>query len=307
MAAASLEDKYFPSSIMTETHPVPPPSLAFIVSLPRSGSTVLTSLLDQAKGVICHPESSFPQIYGKLAAEIRSNPDRLADYYIASTFAGTPLTHAEARSCMTGELEEILEQLGIALGRKTGRPVDQIKSIIWKTTRTVAMCEAPLKTSGRFVVLRRHPYNVYESQFRVGFGINNRNPFRFAFFRESYECAFAKIPTSRRIDIEYDDLPGVVPDLLEFLRVEANAKWEDGFSSLEAVAHNRPWLSEINKEFSNTDGEKRQRLSPSQRRMLDGGLALARVLRPALLPLRNHYDLCSFRTIETKATEPPRA
>jgi hypothetical protein len=275
--------------------------LAFIVSLPRSGSTVLTSLLDQTKGVVCHPESSFPQVYGELSDKQRQDPQVLAAYYLGSTFAGTPLSLAEATECMQGSLDDILHALGYRLAEKLGRPVAEVHTIVWKTTRTVGMNDAPLATNGRFVVLRRHPHNVYESQFRVGFGRSNRNPLRFALFRESYETAFSRIPRSRRVDIDYDDLPGVIADLLSFLGIEGSQVWDSGVSSLEAVARDRPWLSEINDQFLNKDPEKRARLARSQTLVLDTGRAMARAVRPLVARMRRHYDLASLRTIAGRA------
>ncbi len=173
------------------------PEHCFILSLPRSGSTLLSAILDQRLGIISPPESSFPQILGKISAQERSDTLRLAALYIASTFSGTPLSLEESRECMEGGDGEILTKLGLALAGKLGRDPGQVKLVIWKTTRTVSFTEVPMATGGKFIVLRRHPLNVFESQFRVHFGKNNRKPFRFASFRESYEAAFASLPKNR--------------------------------------------------------------------------------------------------------------
>ena len=279
------------------------PQLAFILSLPRSGSTVLTSMLDQRKGVVSPPESSFPQMLGLATGRERSDPRRLAAIYIASTFPGTPLTLDEATSCMNGSDEEILTNIGRALAAKLGRNPEDVSLVVWKTTRTICLNRGPLATSGRFVILRRHPHNVFESQFRVHFGLHNRKPLRFAAFRESYEWAFSGIPEDRVLELDYEEIPACLAALLEFLGIEDLGLWENGTSSLEQVAINRPWLSEILKEFRNDDAEKRKRLDPAQTTRLDRDINRARLLRPLMPLLRWHYDMQTARHIRRKAED----
>lgn len=275
--------------------------LAFILSLPRSGSTVLTSMLDQRKGVISPPESSFPQVLGELTPEERADPRLLAALYIASTFPGTPLTLEEAETCMCGSDQEILIRIGKALAGKLGRNPDEISLVVWKTTRTICMNRGPLATDGRFVILRRHPHNVFESQFRVHFGLHNRRAWRFALFRESYENAFAKIPAERRIDMDYEDIPARMDELLGFLGITDTGLWNTGSSSLEHVAANRPWLSQILQEFRNDDAEKRARLDTNQMRSLDYWLKAVKLAHPLMPVLRRHYDMLTLNHIRSQA------
>lgn len=275
--------------------------LAYILSLPRSGSTVLTSMLDQRAGVICPPESSFPQILGVISRKERNDPRRLASLYIASTFPGTPLDIDEAEACMRGNDSDILTQLGCALAAKLGRDPGLVRTIIWKTTRTIGMNEAPIRSGGRFVVLRRHPHNVFESQFRVHFGANNRTPGRFALFRESYEHAFTKLPTTRTMQLEYDCIPEQFETMLAFLGIDGSSTWQEGTSALAAVAAKRPWLSQIMNDFENKDPEKRSRLDPQATVTLNRCLAVVKPFRPLLGPLRLAADYRTLGHIRSRA------
>jgi hypothetical protein len=277
--------------------------LAYILSLPRSGSTVLTSLLDQRAGVVCPPESSFPQVLGVINRKERNDPRRLAALYIASTFPGTPLDLDESEACMSGDDAGILTQIGIKLAEKLGRDPRLVRSVIWKTTRTIGMNAAPIRSGGRFIVLRRHPHNVFESQFRVHFGANNRRPGRFALFRESYEHAFAKLPAKRTMEVDYDSIPEQFERILSFLGIDAAESWPEGTSALAAVAASRPWLSQIMDHFENKDSEKRARIDPNLAARLDSSLAVTRRIRPLLGPLRRAADLRTLGHIRARAEE----
>lgn len=277
------------------------PQLAYILSLPRSGSTVLSAMLDKQKGVVSPPESSFPQVLGVLKPEERNNPRRLAALYIGATFPPTPLTLDDAEACMQGSDKEILIELGKAVAAKLGRNPEQIRAIVWKTPRTVGMHRTPLATGGRFIVLRRNPHNVFESQFRVQFGENNRNPYRFAVFRESYEHAFSRLPAGRMMQVEYDQLPGVIPKVLAFIGIEDDGLWEDHRSSLQLASEHCSWMSEVTQEFQNRDPEKRARLDPKQISRLELAMQLARPLRPFLGPVRAFFDHQSMGPIRKRA------
>ncbi|BCX48322.1 hypothetical protein HAHE_22300 [Haloferula helveola] len=258
-------------------------------------------MLDKQRGVVSPPESSFPQVLGVATPEERADPRRLAALYLGATFPPTPLSLDDAEACMEGSDEEILVALGKAVAVKLGRNPDEVKAIVWKTPRTVGMHTAPLATSGKFIVLRRHPQNVFESQFRVEFGENNRNPFRFAVFRESYEHAFARLPRERVFELGYDDLPGVIPRVLEFIGVENAGLWDGHRSSLEMASEACSWMSEVTREFENRDPEKRARLDPKQVSRLELAMKLARPMRPFLGPVRAHFDQASMGPIRERA------
>lgn len=280
--------------------------LAYILSQPRSGSTVLSALLDKRKGIVCMPESSFPQVLGAISDKERKDRRWLAAMYIGSTFPSiprppTPLTLDDAESCMQGSNEEIIYSLGCVLAEKIGRKADEVNTVIWKTTRTIGLHAGPLSTAGKFIVLRRNPHNVFESQFRVDFGIRNRNPYRYAVFAHSYEYAFARLPKERTIEIDYEKIPERLSALIHFLGLKDYGEWDTGKSSLELVTQTASWLTEVTSEFKNNDAEKRARLDRRQVHALDRALSLTSPIRPALGPLRRHFDLRTMDDIRDVA------
>lgn len=277
------------------------PSLCYIIARPRSGSTVLSALLDKRVGIVSPPESSFPQVLGVVNEEERKDHRWMAALYIGATFPPTPLNLDDAEACMDGSNEEILIKLGLAVAKKLGRESEEIKGIVWKTPRTVGMHAGPLSTPGKFVVLRRNSHNVFESQFRVGFGENNRNPYRFACFSESYEHAFSKVPKDRKIEVHYDDLPDVIGRVLEFLGLPDHGERIGGISSLEEASKTCDWLSEVTREFKNNDPAKRERLDPRQIGSLERAMKLARPLRAFLGPVRAYFDNQSMGPIRERA------
>jgi hypothetical protein len=275
--------------------------LAYILSLPRSGSTVLSAMLDRQKGIVSPPESSFPQILSVISERERSDKRWLAALYLGSTFVPTPLSLEEAEACMSGSNEEILVSLGLAIAAKLNRDPAQIQLIVWKTPRTVGMHEVPLSTRGRFVVLRRNPHNVFESQFRVEFGENNRNPYRFAIFRESYEHAFSRLPSDRVFELEYDSLPGILSALQSFLGVESAGEWDQYEASLDMAAKECSHMKNVTAVFENRDPQKRASLKSDQIASLERAMRLARPLRPLLGPIRAFYDRQSMVPIRERA------
>lgn len=277
--------------------------LTYILSLPRSGSTVLSALIDRYHGIVSPPESSFPQVLSVISEAERKDSKWLAALYIGATFTPTPLSLEDAEACMNGSDEEILIALGKAVAAKLGRDPKAVKAIIWKTPRTVGFHKTPLSTNGKFVVLRRNPHNVFESQFRVGFGVKNRNPYRFAIFRESYEHAFHRIPENRKIEISYDSLPGSLADILKFLGLSDEGVWKEYKSSLSMAAESCGWMSEVTSEFVNNDPEKRSRLDSLQVKRLESAMRLARPLRKLLGPVRSHFDHQSMGPIRERAKQ----
>jgi hypothetical protein len=285
---------------------VEPAKLAFILSQPRSGSTVLSAMLDRRKGVVCMPESSFPQVLGAITPRERGDKRWLAGLYLGSTFPPlprppTPLTLDEAEGCMDGTTAEILEKLGRALAIKLERDPQLVRHVIWKTTRTPGMLSGPLSTGGRFVVLRRHLHNIYDSQFRVDFGRANRNPYRFGVFAQSYENVFAGLPGGRTFELDYEAIPDHFSDLLGFLAIEDVGSWEGNQCAIDFVARSGHWLREATQAFRNDDPAKRGRLAPGQRREVDRAMAVTRPLRPFLRPVRSYYDRLSLDHIRSVA------
>lgn len=262
----------------------------FILSQPRSGSTVLTAMLDRRRGMLSMPESSFPQVLGYLTAEERRDPRLLAAIYIGSTFVPTPLTFDEIVACMSGDDRSVLDQLALATAAKVGRNSADVGFAAWKTVRTIGMHRVIEALDAKVVVLRRHPHNVFESQFRFSYGVRNRRPLRYAFFHHSYEKAFSTLRVSHRLEVAYDDLPGALSILTDFIGLPDQGMWPDDSSHFAQVVDQCSWLSEITKEFQNRDPEKRAKLNPAMIRRLDFCLAATCALRPLMGPVRGYFD-----------------
>ena len=280
--------------------------LAFILSQPRSGSTVLSAMLDRRKGVVCMPESSFPQVLGAIRPEERADKRWLAALYMGSTFPPlprppTPLTLDDAESCMRDSISDSLLNLGRAVASKLGRNPQEVTDVVWKTTRTPGMISGPLSTGGKFVVLRRHAHNVYESQFRVDFGKANQNPFRYGIFANSYENVFSRLPVGRPFEIDYERIPKDLANLLHFLEIPDEGEWGTGSSTIDLVSQRAHWLTEATKEFKNDDASKRARLDVGRVRSLNFALHATSLFRPFMKPLRDYYDTLSLNHIRSVA------
>lgn len=277
--------------------------LTYILSQPRSGSTVLTAILDKRKGIVCMAESCFAQVLGTLNQSERSNKRWLAALYLGSRMAPDPLDLDDALACMEGTDDEILFSLGKSVAQKLGRDPSAVTNVVWKTTRAIGLHQGPIATCGKFVALRRNIINVFESQSRFEHGINNRNPFRYALFAQSYEHALNRCPTNRTFKLDYDDLPGILPRLLDFMGVPDRGEWETRGSILDSVAEECSWLSQVTGEFQNTDEKKRAQLDPVIKNRLTTALAMSSTLLPLMGPVRKHFDMRSVAYVKRLAKE----
>jgi hypothetical protein len=264
-------------------------NLLFIVSLPRSGSTILTTLLDNNETVVCLPESGFPQVldyFGPVVLE-----DRLcaAKLYMASCFGGSVLSLEEAASCMSRDPKETLVQLGVATAQKLGRDPGTILYVVWKTTRMVSRWHSLAKMGGRFVILHRNLLNVYESQFRVHFGLYNRRPWRFALFARSYEKVFESYPTVNVFRMNYALMNEQIPGLLTWLLVENRAR-TTGASALDTVRDNFYFHSNILSQFENKDNEKMRKVPAKMQTAMARSYRLAKLADPVAHILRAWAD-----------------
>jgi hypothetical protein len=280
--------------------------LTYILSQPRSGSTVLTAILDKRKGIVCMAESCFPQVLGTLSKNERANKRWVAALYLGSRMAPDPLDIEDAETCVSDSDDEMLFALGKAVAKKLGRDPAQVKNVVWKTTRAIGLHDGPLATSGKFVALRRNTYNVFESQSRFVHGVNNRNPYRYALFSQSYEHALNRCPADRTFRLEYDDLPGILPSLLDFMEVPDLGEWETSGSILDVVAKECDWLSQVTGEFHNTDEKKRAQLDPVMKKRLAFALAMTSSLRKFMGSVRKHFDMKSVAYVKSIARETMR-
>jgi len=277
------------------------PSLLIVVSLPRSGSTVLTSMLDRYEGVICLPESGFPQALEFAGEKILHDPRQAAALYHASSFGGTVLNLAEAEPCIRPDAQQTFIQLGLASAEKLGRPTASIRAVVWKTTRMISRWKSLAAMGARFVVLHRELRNVFESQFRVDFGAHNRNPVRFAAFAASYDAIFRKYPQGTRF-LSYTKLDEEMKDLVKWLGLEGHLR-EAGPSSLEGVSSRFDFHTTILDKFQNRDAEKASRISRRQASLLSNSYRAFVKLGPLWNTPRLMADRKVFRGCQQRAAE----
>ena len=279
------------------------PSLVCVYSLPRSGSTVLIAELDRLKGVICLPESYFPQVLELLSPEELASPDTLAAFYLASSPSGSLLSFDETRACMMpGDWNSTLVNLGLACAGKTKRDPAEVKVIIWKTTRIIGRWQLFHAAGGRFMVLRRNPVNVFESQFRVDFGRHNRNPVRFGAFLESYEAVFSRIPLSTTFIVEYEKIPEQLASIQGWLGV-GKEHWPEGESSLEKTHAKHSWHGGLLDGFQSKDHMKRENVTAMQQFAIRSGRTITRPFHPVMRLLRDHYDRGIMQQVRGEALD----
>jgi hypothetical protein len=264
-------------------------TLVVILSLPRSGSTVLTAELDRHVGVVSVPETYFPGAVEYAARRRIAISSRLPELFAACCDAGVPLEPAELAECMDpADWRRTLLDIGLRVARRAGRSAEAVTTVIYKTTRLVSLTNLLREAGARFIVLRRDMLNVFGSQFRVDFGVYNRQPLRFAMFHESYEAVFSALPRERVLDVEYGRIPSLLPQTLEWIG-SGNGYWTEGTSS-HAIAATQPWHAGLLDGFKDSDSEKRAALSARQRQTLLTCQEAVRVLRPVLGAVRQRCD-----------------
>lgn len=249
----------------------------FIVSVPRSGSTVLTNLLDHLEDVVCPPESFFPAALEMLDDREMSDRRKIAALFLVSCSDGSPLSLEEAETCIRPDKKRTLDELALAIARKLGREPAGIRSAVWKFTRMAGCWKLPAHIGGKFIILKRNPHNVYESQFRVHFGEKNRNPLRFALFAASYDAAFTDYPQDLTLKLDYPDIPKRLDEIAAWIG-SSGKKRGQAAGSLDAVAGCNPWHANINKPFDNCDAEKLRNLTFVQSTGFRAAYALLRRL-----------------------------
>lgn len=235
----------------------------FIVSIPRSGSTVLTKMLDRYEDIFCLPESFFPALIGNVSDNEWKDKRWMAALFVASCSDGSPLTLDEAESCIQECKSGTLDALALAAARKADREPESIRTIVWKFTRLVGCWQFVSSIGGLFLILRRNPLNVYISQFRVPFGQKNKNPCRFALFEASYLAAYKAYPAAKTRHLNYNDIESTISDIVAWLG-SSGRMLAASSKGIGEISGKNPWHSEINKPFKNTDAEKLAVLKRSQ-------------------------------------------
>jgi hypothetical protein len=103
----------------------------YITSLPRSGSTVLTRILDQLEDVLCLPESFFAAALSHVSADEWRDKRRMAALFVVCCSDGSPLTLEEAESCIHADKEQTLDALASAVAVKAGRDPAKVRIVAW--------------------------------------------------------------------------------------------------------------------------------------------------------------------------------
>jgi len=235
----------------------------FIVSVPRSGSTVLTNMLDKYEDVLCLPETFFPGVMELVDDTEWKNRRWMAALFMVSCSDGSPLELDEAAACIRENRRDTLDALANAITLKAGRDPAKIRTVVWKFTRMVGCWRFAASVGGRFIILKRNPLNVYESQFRVSFGEKNRNPARFALFSSSYDAAFSDYPVGQTIRLNYPEIPESMPRILDWIGSSASPRGVVA-GGMEEISGQRPWHTEIDKPFKNDDARKLKNLGTWQ-------------------------------------------
>jgi hypothetical protein len=236
----------------------------FILSLPRSGSTVLTRMLANRKDVLCLPETFFPHLADHLSNDDWVDARKIGALFVASCSDGSPLTLDEASDCVCANPLSTLNRIAMLVATKEGRDPAEINAVVWKSTRLVGSVRVASSTGGRFLVLHRPRLNVFESQFRVPFGKRNENPMRFALFAASYDAAFQTLPPQHTLHIDYAEIPKRLDEIFDWMGSQnINPMRNSGL--LENTAGKRTWHSAIDKPFENEDAQKIANLNKQQK------------------------------------------
>lgn len=275
--------------------------LLMVVSQPRSGSTALLAEFERYRGVVCIPESYFPQMLGLMKKDEIYCPELLAAYYLLSCDDGALLSYEEAIKCMVpGEPYETLKLLSEGHIAKSGKKVSEVGCVVWKTTRLVSECNIPISCGFKYVVLRRKHVNVFESQFKVAMGRLNRKPIRFMAFRESYESVYRKISAANKYEVDFENIPTDVPLILADLGLQVEAAMpKNSLIAASSAKHYRH--ARVVDGFQSKDTAQFNNVSFINRLLLSGAAIILRPLRCLMYPVRRHYDLIQMKKFRVSA------
>ena len=277
------------------------PALTFVLSLPRSGSTVLTTMLSARADVLCLPESIFPALIDGISAEEFRNPERVAALFVVSCTDGSPLALEQVARCVRNDGISTMIEIGRALAGIEGRNPDGIKAMVWKSTRLVGWHARLDEAGARYVILHRPHLNVFESQFRVPFGERNRSPSRFALFARSYEAAFRTYPGERTLDLDYKDIPRRLDEVFAWIGSESDAPAPSGGAVL-ATSGRMAWHTGIGKEFKDEDQAKLANLTKEQVAEFHRAWKLLGWTGPLAALARRQADRRQAESIRTQAS-----
>lgn len=277
----------------------------FMVSLPRSGSTVLTTMLDRREDILSMPESFFPAMMDHIDESTYMDKDLVAALFIQSCSDGSPLDFHEARECITSDRLETLNRIALKVATKIGRDPESVSVVVWKATRIVGSWRWAASTGGRFVILHRPLTNVFESQFRVHFGEKNRNPIRFALFAASYEWAFKCYPRDRTYHLRYSQIPLKLDELAQWMGSLKDAVCGRS-GAVDRMAGKNEWHSSIDKPFVDNDHAKARNLPKMTIIILNSATWLFGILPGTARTARHLADIRHYRKLLDEAKVMPK-
>jgi len=277
----------------------------FLVSVPRSGSTVLSAILDRREDVVVLPESHFPQLLDMLPDAELHDPRLLTQLFQMTCTDGPFLSEEQTEACMEPDRGRTLRNLGMHVAANAERDPAGIRVVVWKATRMTGRWRTLIADGGRFVVLRRNPVNVFESQHRVHFGLHNRNPLRFAAFAASYEAGFKRCPVDRVFALDYPEIPEKVEALCAWIGSRGGERPE-GTSTLQRTSATAYWHRDVLGEFRDDDAAKRGRVPAATRLAVEWGIASLRALPFLADWVRDFADAREFSALHSRALASPR-
>lgn len=276
------------------------PEIIQILSLPRSGSTLLTRQLSRHSDILCLPESSFPNLLDHLKPGEWKDKDKIAKLFIESCYDGSPLSFNETRDCVSSDAKTTLENVGRAVANKEERDYDSLIAVVWKTTRLVGSTKTLRAMKARFIILHRDPLNVFESQHRVPFGVKNRNSVRFALFEGTYGAAFDRLRNYDPFHLDYTNLVAQLAELSDWIG-SVTSPSDSNRSLLDETAGKRAWHATIGAEFQDKDHLKLVNLPKQKIRLFRVTRRVLRITPTPLSVMRTLVDLREARALRRRA------
>lgn len=249
--------------------------IIFVYSVPRSGSTYFTKLLENKKGYVVMPET-----YLHLA--LLSKDFIISEKSINSCMPdGFPITNKEIYNSIKNS-EDKLRDFICLLQRKFNP-----EYLVLKSTRLLGYANLiNLNFECRSIWIDRNPLNIYESLTRVSFGKKNSNPFRFAVWYNSYYYSRTRLNSEI---VCYSESVKYIRNLPEGITV---------LKSYSSKYHStKSWHSNLNKSFNNTDLKKLDNLSNNYKLLIQLSILILKLFNPFFNYLRISYDKKMLRKI----------
>jgi len=253
--------------------------IVFVYSVPRSGSTYFTKLLEDKKGYVVMPET-----YLHLA--LTSEDFELSEKSVSSCMPDDfPISNIELYNYLIKSNDKLNDFLSLI--KEKFAP----EYLVLKTTRLLGYAnKVNINYEYRNIWIDRNPLNIFESLTRVSFGENNSNPLRFAVWYSSYY--FTKIRFNSEI-VCYSESVNYVRNLPEGSTV---------LKSYSSEYHStKSWHANLNKNFNNTDLQKLENLSKYDIIAIQLSIFILKLFAPIFNYLRISYDKKLLRKINNNS------